>query len=639
MIVNDDLMCFAPNINMNIKQKQQKKGLLSCRKKHQRRYCCLMACNILNGASRACKKINALLHRKECIYSIQLTSCDDDGHKYFYEDEEKKEELTKKINDNDKPKAAHKKVYRLALGTNLGRLIIVTLKQDLSWTNTRRSFIDEYTIAFQEEPLSVSQQNNNNNNNNTSDISNGFSHNKSPLYGSTITHSTQNNTNINMNVNMNMNITNGYSMTDAIKKNKHHRKASSKSLKYSVLTARERCFREMAELTGMITYDSMKKYLWNESSQIEEQDIKEFFQFMEPNKKNQITFTQFVQKIDDDGNFMRAFEEFCLTGSSRTNRRAWMDDDDDDTKSDGYDDTTTEITGDGNTKTGENGNITMGDSEDDSDWELAMLNNGGGDKLTDEHAITALAWNSNDKWIISGHQEGTIKFWSKEYYPSDYDYIDIAQNKYIKQSKFYYVCRGSMKRHSETISCLSLSGTYLVSSSSDGNILIWHLDFLLPSVNLPMNITSYSRGIIQLLATINSAHLGDEICDVKLSQISNNLSVCIPNALFLLSCGADENIRCRDVMEILRQQLTLRILAESQPKQAITSQTMREKRASIHPGMDLNDINNNAPIYPRYDSYTANRIISPNRSGAIMGLDNDDSYDSDGSDFGATTYN
>jgi len=414
------------------------------------------------------------------------------------------------------------------------------------------------------------------------------------------------------------------------KKNKHHRKTSSKNLKYSVLTARERCFREMADpITVMITYDSMKKYLWNESSQIEEIDIKEFFQFMQPNKKNQITFTQFVQRVDEDGNFMRAFEQFCLTGSSRTDRRAWMDDDTKSNESDDYD---------------SNGN---NDAEDDSDWELAMLNNAGGDKLNDEHAITSIAWNSNDNWIITGHQEGTIKFWSKEYYPTDYKNNRFSkQNKYLKQSKFYFVCRGSMKRHLESISCLSLSGTYLVSSSNDGNILIWHLDFLLPSVNLPMNITSHSRGIIQLLATINSAHLGDEICDVKLSNLSNNLSVVIPNALYLLSCGADENIRCRDVMEILRQQLTLRILAESQPKQAITSQTMKEKRASMHQGMDsLNDINNNSPIYPRYDSYTANRIINPNLNnghsghGGIMGIDNDDSYDSDGSDFGATTYN
>merc|ERR1712130_499973 len=153
-----------------------------------------------------------------------------------------------------------------------------------------------------------------------------------------------------------------------------------------------------------------------------------------------------------------------------------------------------------------------------------------------------------------------IRFWSKEIYKNE---SDIKQNKYLKHSLFYYVARGSMKRHSESISALSLSGTYLVSSSNDGNILIWHLDFLLPSVSLPMNISN-GRGIIQLLAEINSAHLGEEINDICLSQISNNLSFCVPNALYLLSCGADQNIRCRSIPEILRQQLTLRILAESQ---------------------------------------------------------------------------
>ena len=590
-----------------------------------------MACNILNGASRPCKKINALLHRKECIYSVQLTCCDtNDTNNNNNDDEEKKEEIDK----STQSKGGQNKLYRLALGTNLGRLLIVTLKQDLSWTNTRRSFITEYTIASENDPVSKNDNNNKNSNSNK----NGYSMNDNngtnndimsgaSLYGATFNSS---NNGISSSIN-----------GPTKKKSKHHRKASSKS--FSVLTAREKCFREMSDpITVMITYESMKKYLWNESSQIEEQDIKEFFQFLQPNKKNQITFTQFVKRVDEDGNFMRAFEQFCLTGSSRTDRRAWMDDDN---KSDEEDDNTTNK---GKNK-GKNTNIDD-DEDEDSEWELAMLNNRGGDKLKDEFAITAIAWNSNDNWIITGHQEGTIKFWSKEYYP---DTFSVKQNKYLKQSEFYYVCRGSMKRHFESISSLSLSGTYLVSSSNDGNILIWHLDFLLPSVNLPMNITlKTSKGIIQLLATINSAHLGDEICDVGLSSISTNLSVCIPNALYLLSCGADENIRCRDVMEILRQQLTLRILAESQPQVhtttqqqqhdqhsttattynndnninnnndggAITTQSMQEKRASM----------NN---YRRYDSYTANRII--NR----IGVDNQDESESDGSDFGATTYN
>ncbi len=283
---------------------------------------------------------------------------------------------------------------------------------------------------------------------------------------------------------------------------------------------------------------------------------------MKPNKTNQITFTQFVQNIDEDGNFMRAFEQFCLTGSSRTDRRAWMDTNNESDCE--FDDE----------KINNNNN-----ESDDSDWELAMLNNKTPSNLRDLSAITAIACstynngngNENNNWIITGHQNGNIQFWSKEYYSIN-NYKNIKQNKYIKKSNFYYVNRGLMKRHCDNITSLTLSGTYLVSSSCDGNILIWHLDFLLPSVQLPINITATSKGIIQLLATISSAHLGDEICDVKLSAFKNNISYCIPNALYLLSCGADENIRCRDVMEILRQQLTLRILAESKQEPIISQQ-------------------------------------------------------------------
>eukprot|EP01084_Bolivina_argentea_P223991 378859_1 len=141
-------------------------GLLSCRKKHQRRYCCLMACNILNGASRACKKINALLHRKECIYSIQLTSTNNN---------EKKEEEKKEYEDNNNN---NKSIYRLALGTNLGRLIIVTLKEDLSWINTRKSFINEYTIGYKQDPvINGNLIINNNNNNNMNNINNNNNNN------------------------------------------------------------------------------------------------------------------------------------------------------------------------------------------------------------------------------------------------------------------------------------------------------------------------------------------------------------------------------------------------------------------------------------------------------------------------------
>eukprot|EP01084_Bolivina_argentea_P136193 239873_1 len=449
-------------------------GLLSCRKKHQRRYCCLMACNILNGASRACKMMNAILHRKECVYCVQLTETNDET-----------------------------KRHRLAFGTNLGRLVVVTLKEDLSWSKTRDAFIDEYTIGVKEED---EQQ-----------------HNVEKQQGEDERHKNA-----------------------SKKKSKHHRKLSSKSLKYSVLTSRERCFREMADpMTVMITFESMKRYLWNESSQIEERDISEFFKFLGPNKKNQISFTQFVRRVDEDGNFVRAFEQFCLSGSSRTDRRAWMDDD-------------------------EKEEETQAQAHEDAEWEFAMRNDRSGDHLTDEDAITAIVWSGYDAWIISGHSSGDIRFWSKQMKKGK------SSDKYLCESAFCYVCRGVMRRHSESISGLSLRGTYLVSASLDGNILIWHLDFLLPSVSLPIQ-----NHIIQLLASINSAHLGDQVSDVTLSSSTD--------ALYLLSAGADQSIRCRHVMEVLRQQLTLRILAESQPKP------------------NMNDIN---------------------------ASDSDD-----GSDFGATTYN
>jgi len=403
------------------------------------------------------------------------------------------------------------------------------------------------------------------------------------------------------------------------KKDKHHRKASSK---FSVLTARERCFREMADpTTVMITYESMRKYLWNESSQIEEQDIGEFFQFLKPNRKQQISFTQFVQRVDTDGDFMRAFEQFCVTGSSRTDRRPWMDDVDDED-----DDTEDEDDGkEAQHKKGKHGTHRDEDEdedEEDSDWEFAMLNNRCGDALSDKCAVTAIAWNNSDNWLITGHQDGDVKFWSKEWYPAQ---RTVPQNGYLRRSRFYYVCRGSMKRHSEPISCLSLSGTYLVSSSQDGNILIWHLDFLLPSISLPMNITVSSRGIIQLLASINSAHLGDEICDVQLSTLTQNVAYCVPNALFLLSCGADENVRCRDVMTLLRQQLTQRILAESRPQKLTAMQSSDTLNAAT-----------SMASYPTYENYVAHRSRSVFNT--AQG-DDDEQRDSDeNSDFGATTY-
>ena len=38
----------------------------------------------------------------------------------------------------------------------------------------------------------------------------------------------------------------------------------------------------------------------------------------------QITFTQFVQSVGDDGDVMACFERFCLSAASRLHRRPWM---------------------------------------------------------------------------------------------------------------------------------------------------------------------------------------------------------------------------------------------------------------------------------------------------------------------------
>ena len=53
-------------------------------------------------------------------------------------------------------------------------------------------------------------------------------------------------------------------------------------------------------------------------------------------------------------------------------------------------------------------------------------------------------------------------------------------------------------------------------------------------------------------------HLGDEICDVRLSSRSSL------DALHVVSGGADQKVRCRKLIEVLRQQLTLRILNETE---------------------------------------------------------------------------
>ena len=67
-----------------------------------------------------------------------------------------------------------------------------------------------------------------------------------------------------------------------------------------------------------------------------------------------------------------------------------------------------------------------------------------------------------------------------------------------------------------------------------------------------------------MLATVNGAHYGDEVCDVMLSGPSHTATHAVPDGLYLVSAGGDETVRCRKVMELLRQQLTLRVLAESE---------------------------------------------------------------------------
>ncbi len=77
-----------------------------------------------------------------------------------------------------------------------------------------------------------------------------------------------------------------------------------------------------------ITFESMKQYLWTKTDGIDKEDIRDFFQHMNPNSKNQIPFSQFVRFVDEDGDFMKAFKHYIKTGSSRTDRnRNWLDPD------------------------------------------------------------------------------------------------------------------------------------------------------------------------------------------------------------------------------------------------------------------------------------------------------------------------
>ncbi len=84
------------------------------------------------------------------------------------------------------------------------------------------------------------------------------------------------------------------------------------------------------EIHTTITFESMKSYLWRKADGVDPEDIRDFFQNMNPNAKQQIAFSQFVKFVDEDGDFMRAFRHFIKTGSSRTDRnRNWLDGEED----------------------------------------------------------------------------------------------------------------------------------------------------------------------------------------------------------------------------------------------------------------------------------------------------------------------
>ena len=151
-------------------------GLISCRHKQKRRYCCLMACNISNGASRPCHKINSLFHKRESVLSLALSNDEKSfsdtnslhimnvnnsssarsdskgGNDFLYD--EANQHKGKNNNSSTKRHLPRKSNYKLAIGTNEGRLIVVTLNESLDWelTRQRNSFIVEYTVGYDRDP-------------------------------------------------------------------------------------------------------------------------------------------------------------------------------------------------------------------------------------------------------------------------------------------------------------------------------------------------------------------------------------------------------------------------------------------------------------------------------------------------------
>ena len=173
-----------------------------------------MACNVSNGASRRCSKINALLHGKECIYSLDLMHSVERRH------------------DGVDGASSEHKVYRLALGTNLGRVLVVTLRDEMSWSNTRRSFITQYAVgsAVTTTPSALGAVD-------------GGSQRRSGRAA----------------------VSGGKSV---------RRRKTVSSMRYSVLTARERRFRELADPdTVTIDLEAMRRFLTKEAPEVEAVDV------------------------------------------------------------------------------------------------------------------------------------------------------------------------------------------------------------------------------------------------------------------------------------------------------------------------------------------------------------------------------
>ncbi|ETO22730.1 hypothetical protein RFI_14463, partial [Reticulomyxa filosa] len=207
-------------------------------------------------------------------------------------------------------------------------------------------------------------------------------------------------------------------------------------------------------------------------------------------------------------------------------------------------------------------------------------------------SITALSWTEDNEYIIAGEGRGGISVWKKQYFASSLteqrDQLKRFQERKrvynIHACDFYYSLCGTTWEHDKSyeVTSLSIRGTYLVSGCKDGTILLWHLDFLSslssfnPILQRPLSL--------QLLARIKSAHFGEEVLDVSLSKVSFDHRLCAPSALFLLSSGADSNVRCRDVIAVLRDELSRRV--EERKQMAKPSTPVMEETESENTDVD-----------------------------------------------------